>query len=492
MRCASAKLVAHCLDDDRGNAQAGCRRPQHHSVYVICGALGKLDRCESSADEQQGRTEQAATSWSAKIRIVGTYCAWHKRALTAIIVHLGWSRQPRKCYAAQWLEQSRGKLCLVQQHLWDDITIAALRKRRSLKWARYPADVLPAWVAEMDYPIAEPIRDAVSAALTSDDFGYSTPDLLTAAFCRWAERSWGWHVPASDVRVVADVVTGIAEILRVATAPGDRVVIDPPVYPPFAGTIRAVGREVVHAPLRRDLAGYALDLERIEAAYAAGAKVHLLCSPHNPSGVVHSRSTLAAVSDLASRWGVLVVSDEIHAPLTLPATVHVPFPMASTAEDTSIVVTSASKAWNIAGLKSAVMVATGPRTRALLDRLPPDLPYHAGHLGILGAVAAFDSGASWLDETVAILDRNRVLLGELLAAQAPHISWVPPAAGYLAWLHFGGKLADDPARELLARGRIALSSGPTFGDEGRGFARLNFATTRGILEEAVARIARVT
>lgn len=379
------------------------------------------------------------------------------------------------------------------EHSWDRVTLEALRKRRSVKWARYPADVLPAWVAEMDYPIAEPIRAALSTALACDDLGYAVPDMLPESFCPWAQRCWGWRVAPSDVRVVADVMTGVAEILRVATAPGDGVVIDPPVYPPFAGVIRSVGRAVVPAPLRRDADGWALDLERIEAAYAAGAKAHLLCSPHNPSGVVHRRATLATLADLARRWGVLVISDEIHAPLTLSGAVHVPFALASeAAADAGIVVTSASKAWNIAGLKSAVMVASGPRTRAVLDRLPPELPYHAGHLGVLGAVAAFSSGAEWLDEARAFLDRNRALLGELLTAQAPHITWVPPAAGYLAWLHFGGKLGDDPARELLARGRIALSPGPTFGEQGRGFARLNFATTRALLEEAVHRIAQVT
>lgn len=380
----------------------------------------------------------------------------------------------------------------MREHPWDQITLAALRERRSAKWARYAADVLPAWVAEMDYPIAEPIRRALSEALARDDLGYAMPGELPDAFTRWAGRTWNWPVSPRDVRVVADVVTGIAEILRVATEPGDGVVIDPPVYPPFAGTIRRVGRTVVEAPLVHHAGQWALDLDRIEAAYAAGAKVHLLCSPHNPTGVVHPRATLAALAELANRWDVLVISDEIHAPLTLDGATHVPFPLVSPpAADVSLVVTSASKAWNIAGLKAAMVVASGPRTRAVLQQLPPELWSHTGHLGVLGSVAAFDSSEPWLTDALAILDRNRSLLGELLTAHAPHVTWTPPQAGYLAWLDFGAALGDDPARELLSRGRLALSPGPSFGDQGRGYARLNFATTQALLEQAIQRIAGV-
>ena len=380
----------------------------------------------------------------------------------------------------------------VVPHPFDDVTETALRRRQSAKWKVYPADVLPAWIAEMDYPLADPIRAVLHAALDDEDCGYADPRGLGAAFAPWAEQRWGWKVSREDVHVVADVVTGIAELLRVATKPGDGVVIEPPVYPPFAGTIRQLERVVVEAPLARTSAGYAPDLAAIERAYAGGARVHLLCSPHNPSGIVVPRAALEQIAELADRHGVLVLADEIHAPLTLPGATHVPFPTVSAAAARrSIVLASASKSWNLAGLKAAMMIASGEEGRAVLARLPHELPYHAGHLGILAARAAFQEGAAWLASVVSILDRNRTLLGELLPRHLPAVTWVPPQAGYLVWLDCTALgLGDDPARAFLERGRVALSAGPTFGSQGRGFARLNMATTGALLEEAVLRLAR--
>ena len=378
-------------------------------------------------------------------------------------------------------------------HPFDDVTEATLRRRTSAKWAVYPADVLPAWVAEMDYPIAEPMKRVLHAAIDDDACGYASPGGLGQAFAPWAKAKWGWEVMPEDVHVVCDVVTGLAEILRVATAPGDGVVIEPPVYHPFASTVQQLARVVVAAPLSRTEGAYAPDLDAIERAYAGGARVHLLCSPHNPSGIVVPEAALLRIAELADRYGVLVLSDEIHAPLTLPGAVHRPFPSVSAAAARrSIVLTSASKSWNLAGLKAAVMVAASDESRAILARLPPETPYHAGHLGVLAGRAAFLEGEAWLASTIAILDRNRRLLGELLREHMPRVGYVPPQAGYLAWLDCSALgLGEDPARAFLERGKVALSSGPIFGAEGAGFARLNIGTTRSLLEEAVRRMAGV-
>ena len=377
-------------------------------------------------------------------------------------------------------------------HPFDDVTEATLRRRQSAKWKLYPADVLPLWVAEMDFPLAEPIRRVLHAAIDDDDCGYADPRGLGAAFAPWAKLRWGWDVAREDVHVVADVVTGIAELLRVATKPGDGVVIEPPVYPPFAATILQLERVVVEAPLARTAAGFAPDLEAIERAYAGGARAHLLCSPHNPTGIVYAPEMLARIAELAERHGVLVISDEIHAPLTLPGATHTPFPTVSAAaERCSIVLASASKTWNLAGLKAAMMIAPGGAGRAVVERLPRDLPYHAGQLGILAARAAFEEGDAWLSSVAALLDRNRTLLGELLGKHLPAVTWTPPQAGYLVWLDCTALgLGDDPARAFLDRGRVALSAGPTFGVQGSGFARLNMATTATLLAEAVLRMAR--
>ena len=379
-----------------------------------------------------------------------------------------------------------------QHHPFDDVTEAALRRRRSAKWQVYPADVLPAWVAEMDFPIAEPIRRVLHQAIDDDDCGYADPEGLGASFTPWAKARWGWELAKEDVHGVCDVVTGIAEILRVATAPGDSVVIEPPIYPPFPSTIRQLGRVVVEVPLlARGTTGHAPDLEALERAYAAGARAHLLCSPHNPSGMVYTREALARIAELADRHGVLVLADEIHAPLTLPGATHHPFPTISAAAlRRSIVLTSASKSWNLAGLKAAMMIGSSDEARAILAKLPIETPWHAGHLGVLGARAAFREGDAWLASAVEILDRNRTLLGDLLRVYLPLVRWVPPQAGYLTWLDCSALgYGDDPAARFLERGKVALSPGPSFGTGGTGFARLNIATSRKLLEEAVRRMA---
>ncbi|MEZ4361035.1 MAG: aminotransferase class I/II-fold pyridoxal phosphate-dependent enzyme [Kofleriaceae bacterium] len=376
-------------------------------------------------------------------------------------------------------------------HPFDEITEAQLRRRQSAKWKAYPEDVLPLWVAEMDYPIAEPIRHALADALAADDLGYADPRGLGEDAAAWARQTWGWQLAKQDVQVTPDVVTAIGELLTVGTARGDGVVIEPPVYHPFAATVRRLGRVVLDAPMRLDDHGYAPDLDAIERAYARGARAHLLCSPHNPCGVPYSRAELTRIGELADHHGVLVIADEIHAPLVLPGAAHLPFPSVSpAAARCSVVVTSPSKAWNLAGLKAAMIIAGGDRGREVMAKLPPDAPYHAGHLGVLAARAALRDGGPWLERTRAILARNRALLGELLAEHLPRVRWIPQRAGYLSWLdcrELG--LGDDPAQAFLARGRVALSSGPMFGAQGAGFARLNLATTAGVLEEAVRRMA---
>ena len=375
-------------------------------------------------------------------------------------------------------------------HPFDAITLDELRGRRSAKWSHYPADVLPAWVAEMDYPLAAPIARALRDAVDRHDCGYAYPGDLAPVFAGWAQTSYGWALDPADARLVPDVMTAIGELVLRATAPGDAIVVDPPVYAPFAGTVRREGRTLVDVPLATEDGRPCLDLDALGRAYAAGARMHLLCSPQNPTGIVHRRASLAALADLAERHGVIVIADEIHAPLALPGAVHTPFlTVSEAAARCGLALVSASKAWNLAGLKTALLIASSPTTRAIAGRLGAELAYHAGILGVIGARAAFLEGEPWLRATHAILDRNRALLAELLAAHLPDIRYRPPEAGYLAWLDCRGLgLRRDPGAVFLARGRVALSPGPSFGHGGDGHARLNIATTRTLLEEAVRRM----
>ncbi|HEX3813333.1 MAG TPA: aminotransferase class I/II-fold pyridoxal phosphate-dependent enzyme [Mycobacteriales bacterium] len=375
---------------------------------------------------------------------------------------------------------------------FDAPTLAELRSRRSAKWRTYPPDVLPVWVAETDVRLADPIRQALHAAIDRDDTGYSHLDELRETVVDWLADKQGWKVGFDDVLGAPDVMVGIAEVLRAVTEPGDPVVLNPPVYPPFFATINAIGRRVVEVPLLSADGDWALDLDGLRDAFAAGARTYLMCSPHNPVGAVWPAETLAEVARLAERYGVTVLADEIHAPLTLTGARHTPYATVPGAAEHCVVLTSASKAWNLAGLKCAVAVTASERMRSALRQIPNDLHWQVSHLGSIAMVAALRDGQPWLDELLPHLDRNRTLLAELLAKALPEVGYQPPQASYLGWLDCRAlDLGPDPAAAFLDRGRVALTAGSAFGAPGAGHVRLNLGTTREVLTEAVDRMSRV-
>jgi cystathionine beta-lyase len=368
-----------------------------------------------------------------------------------------------------------------------ELPLERLRRRRSAKWARYPADVLPAWIAEMDFPLAEPVKRALLAAIEDDDCGYAGPEELGEAFAGFAAARHDWAVAPEAVSPSPDVVSAIVAVLKAVAEPGERVVINTPVYHPFFAVVEEAGCEMAEAPL----VDGELDLEAIEREFAAGAVALILCSPHNPTGGVPSREQLRAIAAAAARHGAWVLADEIHASLTLPGAEHVPFlSVSEEAAARGVAFWSASKAFNLAGLRCAQIVTASPEAAAVVARLPVSAT-HCGHLGAIGSVAAFREGAEWLDDVLAVLDCNRALLAELLAERLPEVGYVPPRAGYLAWLDLRGLgLGPDPSEPILERGRLALSPGPQFGPQGGGFARLNLGTSPALVAEAVERIAR--
>jgi cystathionine beta-lyase len=368
-----------------------------------------------------------------------------------------------------------------------ELSLGQLRRRRSAKWTQYPGDVLPAWVAEMDFPLAEPVKRALREAIDADDTGYPDPRELGAAFAGFAASRHGWEVDPASVSPSPDVVGAITAVLQAIAEPGDRVVLNTPVYHPFFAVIEEAGCELAEAPL----VDGELDLDAIDREFATGAVALILCSPHNPTGSVPTREQLSALADSAARHGAWVLADEIHASLTLPGAEHVPFLTVSEAAAAhGVAFWSASKAFNLAGLRCAEIVTASAQADAVVERLPVSAT-HCGHLGAIGSVAAFREGGAWLDDVLAVLDHNRGLLGELLAARLPEVGYRAPQAGYLAWLDFRAlDLGPDPSQPILERGRLALSPGPQFGPQGTGFARLNLGTSPALVEEAVERIAR--
>ena len=369
-------------------------------------------------------------------------------------------------------------------------TLAQLRQRQSMKWRRYPEDVLPLWVAEMDVSLAPAIVEAVSDAMRRGDTGYPGGNDYAEAMAEFAMKRWGWSFDIGQSAIVPDVMMGIVEVLKLITGPGDAVVINSPVYTPFYQFITNADRRVVEAPLGAD---YRIDFEFLEHAFgqvksAGRPAAYLLCSPHNPVGTVHTEDELVAVAELASRYDVRVIVDEIHAPLVHEGSTHLPF-LSLQGTGNAIALLSASKGWNLAGLKAAVAVA-GHAAVADLDRMPEEVSHGPSHIGIIGHCAALRDGQPWLDDLLVGLEANRRHLAGLLTELIPEVRCRQPEGTYLAWLDCRAlDLPADPAEVFLRRGRVALVSGPAFGTGGEGHVRMNIATSQGILEEAVRRMA---
>ncbi|MGZ3102993.1 MalY/PatB family protein [Streptomyces sp. H72] len=371
------------------------------------------------------------------------------------------------------------------------LTLDQLRRRTSMKWRTYPPDVLPLWVAEMDVPLAGPVVHAVTEAVRLGDTGYPVGTAYAEALAAFAGERWGWDGLAVErTAIVPDVMLGVVEMLRLVTGSGDPVIVNPPVYPPFYQFVEHMDRRIVEAPLGADLR---IDLDVLEEAYRravadGGSAAHLLCSPHNPTGTVHTAEELAAVAALAERYGVRVVADEIHAPVVTASARFVPYLSVPGAER-GLALMSASKGWNLAGLKAALALA-GPGAAADLARMPEEVGHGPSHVGVLAHTAALRDGADWLDAVLAGLDENRRLLTGLLAEHLPGVVHRAGEATFLAWLDCRALgFGDDPAEVFLRRGRVALSSGIPFGTGGAGHVRLNLAASPEVLTEAVRRMA---
>jgi cystathionine beta-lyase len=371
--------------------------------------------------------------------------------------------------------------------------LPTLRRRTSEKWRAHAADVLPMFVAEMDFPLAPAIRAALHEAVDLGDTGYVDPHDRGAreAFAAYARDAWGWSPAPERMAVTTDVSVVIVESLRRLIAPGEGVVVNPPVYPPFFALVPEAGGTVVEVPLRDDGTDFGLDLDGIDRALAAGARGVLLCNPHNPVGLLHAREDLEALAEIVARHDAFVVSDEIHAPLTHPGRTFTPYlSVCDAAREHGIVAASASKAFNLAGLKCALFVAEGERMAGLIASLPDEVTFRAGLFGLIATRAGFADSLDWLDATVAAIETNFVLLEDQLAEKLPEVRLRRAEASYLAWLDMSALgWGDDPAARALAAARVALTSGPTFGTPGTGYARMNVACAPETIVEAVDRLA---
>jgi len=301
--------------------------------------------------------------------------------------------------------------------------LSELLTHSSEKWRGFPSDVLPLPVMEMDFPIAQPIRDVLIEMVNHSDLGYLGPvPELADGFAAFCAKRWGWEVDKSQVRIAADVGVGCVEVLRVFTQPGDRILINSPVYQNFYSWVNEVKLEKVDVPFVKaesesdSINPWTLDLDEVEKAYATGIKVHLLCSPHNPLGRIYSREELTRIADMAKKYGVIVISDEIHSPLVFKSHEFVPFlTISETAREVGITVTSASKGWNIAGLKSALIVSQNEAINTVLALMPPAAKFRSSILGAFASAAAFKVGEVWLNSVFDTLEGIFWMVGDHLS-----------------------------------------------------------------------------
>ncbi|MBU6163843.1 MAG: aminotransferase class I/II-fold pyridoxal phosphate-dependent enzyme [Actinomycetales bacterium] len=369
--------------------------------------------------------------------------------------------------------------------------LGELRKRKSLKWRYYEKEVLPLPVAEMDFPIAEPIKNALRDMIDRSDTGYLGPfPELFESFRIFSNELWDWNPDVSQMRTATDVGVGVVEVMRTLIQPGDKVLLNSPIYDNMWRWVTEVKAELIDVPLKRNQLEYSLDLEAIESAYRTGVKVHLLCSPHNPVGTVFDRESLSKLAELAKHYQVIVISDEIHAPLTFVERKFIPFlNVSDAAREIGITVTSASKTFNLAGLKCALIITENVALKEKINAMPISVGYRASLFGAVAATSAMSECSEWLAGVLLTLDENRKLIKKIIDTKIPSIGYRIPDFGYLAWLDLTALgLGDDPAKVLLERGKLAVNGGHMYGPEHSSFIRFNFGTSPEIITEAFERI----
>ncbi|AKK06649.1 aminotransferase, class I/II [Corynebacterium mustelae] len=359
--------------------------------------------------------------------------------------------------------------------------------RHTMKWTRYPKDVIPLWVAESDFRTCPAVLEAITDAVTRESFGYppDNPGVL-AATAEFYQDVYGFPARPEWVVAVPDVVRGLTIAVDHFTAPGSPVIIPIPAYPPFFQLLQATGREGIFVDFTNRL-----DIAAIEAAFAAGAGCLVLCNPFNPLGFVFSEAELKAVCQAAAKHSARVLVDEIHAPLVYDGTHVVAAGIDETAAKVCITVTATSKAWNTAGLKCAQIIFSNESDVRRWDGIDGVTKEGVSTIGLVAAEAAYRHGRDFLADEVAYLKANRDYLIEVLPEAIPGVKIIKPAATYLMWLDLSDtNIPGNKAEFLLTHAKVAVNDGNWFGEIGDGCVRVNFATSREILEQAVGRIAK--
>ena len=377
------------------------------------------------------------------------------------------------------------------------------RSSNSIKWTKYPEDVLPMWVADMDFLTPQPILDALQAALEHGVLGYEMPSRsLFESVAARMDRLYGWKIEPEMVVATPGIVSGFNAAARAVCAPGDGILMQPPVYFPFLKVHENVGLTRQYAPLVKvtddQLIHYEINIDAFEAAIDSGdakTRMFLLCNPHNPTGNAFTERQLSLMAEVCLRHDVFICSDEIHSELLLDDTKHIPIATLSPEiEDRTITLVAPSKTFNTAGLFCGFAIIPNPDLRARYQKAVGQMTLHVNSLGQVAAQAAFAGDCDdWLAEVLAYLTANRDFLAQFMQENLPEIRFTVPEATYLAWLDCNpllesGKISGSPFEFFLNEAKVALNDGSEFGPGGDGFVRLNFACPRSVLEEALGRM----
>jgi cystathionine beta-lyase len=372
---------------------------------------------------------------------------------------------------------------------FDAITLDDLRAGGSVKWSMFP-DTIGTFVAEMDFGVAPAIEQALHTAVSAAQFGYLPPKLaesMSEATAGWLRQSSNWEVPTSSIAPVADVIKALEVTIEHYSDPDAPVILPTPAYMPFFSVPPLFGRDVIEVPLLEKDGRYELDLDAIDTALAPRGGLFILCNPYNPVGRVFTKEELVALSEVIDRRGGRVFSDEIHAPLVFSGHQHVSYASVSdVAASHTVTATSASKAWNLAGLKCAQIILSNEADLRVWEKIGMMASHGASNLGVIANTAAYTSGIPWLNDVVGYLDGNRQALGQLLAEHLPGVRYTKPEGTYIAWLDWREyDFADEAADFLRDNARVSMTDGIMCGAPCRGFTRLIFATPRPVLEQAI-------
>lgn len=383
-----------------------------------------------------------------------------------------------------------------------ELSIDELRARRGVKWRRFPPDVLPSWVADMDFAVPDAVQEAVEAIVEKRDYGYGSghgvregAEGLAGAFAEYASTSfdWGDHtVDPAGVLPVGDLIQGMYSPVYAFSEPGDGIVVQTPIYPPFLDTIATTQRRMVENRLVDDGTRLTVDVDGLRKVVDKETRLLMLPNPHNPTGRAFTRAELQAMADVAVEHDLIVVSDEIHADLVYAGHQHIPF--ASLGPDVAartITLTSATKGFNIPGLRCALMYFGSQELKARFhQRMPARLLGSPNIIGIDATIAAWRHGQPWLKQVMAVLEGNRKTLTEFLAKEMPGVTYRVPEATYLGWLNCRDlNLGTSPFEFFLDRAKVGLMDGANFGEAGVGCVRLNFGTSPAILDQILSRLA---